>query len=173
MPQLHFAWHGIGEFLSAKAHLPRENNTRKKHRGSSNKRANSTSLSECATSILASHFCCLVSKSCLTLWDPMDCSKLDFPAFPYLPEFTQIYVHWLGDAIQLSHPLLLWPSVFPSIRVFSNNSLSASGGQSIGVIMTVLLCIVKHFFINFFFGGERMYTHGGFMSMYGKTDTVL
>ena len=51
-----------------------------------------------------------------------------------LPEFTQTHVHWVSDAIQPSHPLLLPPSIFPSIRVFSNQSqLFASGGQSIGV----------------------------------------
>ena len=42
-----------------------------------------------------------------------------------LLEFTQAHVHWVGDAIQPSHPLyplLLRPSIFPSIRVFSNES---------------------------------------------------
>ena len=42
-----------------------------------------------------------------------------------LPESTQTHVHWFGDAIQPSHPLsslLLLPSIFPSIRVFSNKS---------------------------------------------------
>ena len=42
----------------------------------------------------------------------------------YLPEFAHIHVHWVGDAIQPSHPLsplLLWPSIFPSIMVFSND----------------------------------------------------
>ena len=40
----------------------------------------------------------------------------------HLPEFAQIHVHWVSDAIPLSHPLLplLLPSIFPSIRVFSN-----------------------------------------------------
>ena len=42
-----------------------------------------------------------------------------------LLEFTQTHVHRVGDAIQPSHPLhplLLPPSIFPSIRVFSNES---------------------------------------------------
>ena len=42
-----------------------------------------------------------------------------------LQEFTQTHVHQVGDAIQPSHPcrpLLLMPSIFPSIRVFSNES---------------------------------------------------
>ena len=37
-----------------------------------------------------------------------------------LPELAQTTVHQVGDAIQPSHPLLFLPSIFPSIRVFSN-----------------------------------------------------
>ena len=40
-------------------------------------------------------------------------------------QFTQTHAHWVGDAIQPSHPLsspFLSPSIFPSIRVFSNKS---------------------------------------------------
>ena len=33
----------------------------------------------------------------------------------------------------LCHPLLLWPSIFPSTRSFQMSQLSSSGGQSIGV----------------------------------------
>ena len=47
-----------------------------------------------------------VSKSCLTLCDPMDCSIPSFPVCHYLLEFAQVHVHWVGDAIQPSHPLL-------------------------------------------------------------------
>ena len=66
--------------------------------------------------------CCSVSKSCPTLSDHMDCSTPGFPVLHYLPEFTQNHVHWVSDAIQPSHPLspLLLPSIFPSIRVLSN-----------------------------------------------------
>ena len=49
--------------------------------------------------------CCLVTQSCPTLWDPMDCSTWGFPVLHYLPEFAQTHVHWVGDAIQPSHPL--------------------------------------------------------------------
>ena len=55
----------------------------------------------------------------------MDCSTPGFLVFHYLPEFAQTHVHWVGDAIQPSHPLcplLLLPSVFPGIRVYSNES---------------------------------------------------
>ena len=47
-----------------------------------------------------------VAQSCLTLWDLMDRSTPGFPAHHQLPEFTQTHVHWVGDAIQPSHPLL-------------------------------------------------------------------
>ena len=42
--------------------------------------------------------CCSVTKSCLTLCDPTDCSTPDFPVFHYLPEFAQTRGHWVGDA---------------------------------------------------------------------------
>ena len=74
---------------------------------------------------------CLVQFSsvawlCSTLCNPMDCSTPGLPVHHQLPEFTQTHVHWVGDAIQPSHPLsslLLLPSVFSSIRVFSNESV--------------------------------------------------
>ena len=46
--------------------------------------------------------CCSIAKSCLTLREPMDSS----PVLHYLPEFAQIHVHWVGNAIRPSHPLL-------------------------------------------------------------------
>ena len=58
-----------------------------------------------------------------TLCDPMDRSTPGFPVLHYLPEFAQTPVHWVSDAIQPSRPLFLPPSIFPSIRVFSNESL--------------------------------------------------
>ena len=56
----------------------------------------------------------------------MDCSTPGFPVLHQLLELTQTHVHWVGDAIQPSHPLsslLLLPSIFPSIRLFSNESV--------------------------------------------------
>ena len=67
-----------------------------------------------------------VTQSCLTLSDPMDCSTTGFPVHHQLWEPTQTHVHRASDAIQLSHPLstpLLLPSIFPSIRIFSNESV--------------------------------------------------
>ena len=47
----------------------------------------------------------LFSLSCIQLCDPMDCSRPGFPVHHYLPEFAQIHVHWVSDAIQPAHPL--------------------------------------------------------------------
>ena len=47
-----------------------------------------------------------VAQSCLTLCDPMSCSIPGFPVHHQLLEFTQTHVHWVGDAIQPSHPPL-------------------------------------------------------------------
>ena len=75
-----------------------------------------------------------VTQSCLALWDPMDCSTPGFPVHHQLLELAQIHVHHVGDAIQPSylifipsHPtLLLLPSIFPSIRVLSKESVLRS-----------------------------------------------
>ena len=48
--------------------------------------------------------CCSVTKSCPTLCDHMDCSTPSFSVLHYLLEYAQTHVHWVSDAIQLSHP---------------------------------------------------------------------
>ena len=66
-----------------------------------------------------------ISQSCLILCDPMGCSTPGLSVYHQLPESIQTHVHWVGEAIQPSHPLsslLLPPSIFPSIRVFSSES---------------------------------------------------
>ena len=71
-------------------------------------------------------FCCSDNQFSLStyliLCDPMDCSTPSSPVCHHLLEFTQIHVHGVGDVTNhiLCHPLLLLPSVFSSIRVFSN-----------------------------------------------------
>ena len=68
---------------------------------------------------------CSVTQLCLTVCNPMDCSTPGLPVFHHLSQFTQTHVHRVGDAIQPSHPLLpllLLPSIFLSIRVFSSES---------------------------------------------------
>ena len=46
-----------------------------------------------------------VAQSCLTLCEPMDCSRPGLPVHHQLQEFTHTRVHWVSDAIQPSHPL--------------------------------------------------------------------
>ena len=67
-----------------------------------------------------------VTQSCQTLCDPMDCSMPGSPVHHLLPEVAQTHFHCVTDAIQLlilCRPLLLLTSNFPSIRVFSNESV--------------------------------------------------
>ena len=69
--------------------------------------------------------CCSVTQSCLTLCDPIDCSTPGLPVIYHLPEPAQAHVQsqWCHpNHLVLCHPLLLVPSTFPSIRVFSNES---------------------------------------------------
>ena len=73
-------------------------------------------------------FCCLVTKSSETLCDPMDCSTPGLLIFHYLPEFAQTHVHWVGDTIQPSHPLLS-PSL-PAISLSRHQGLFQWVGSS-------------------------------------------
>ena len=47
-----------------------------------------------------------VPQSCPTLRNPMNRSTPGLPVHHKLPEFTETHVHWVGDGIQPSHPLL-------------------------------------------------------------------
>ena len=46
-----------------------------------------------------------VAQSCLSLWDPKDCSMPGFPVHHQLLKLAQTHVHQVGDAIQPSYPL--------------------------------------------------------------------
>ena len=70
---------------------------------------------------------------CLTLQPhELQDNMTGFPVLHYLPEFAQIHIYWLSDAnrpschslhsVILCHSLLLLPSIFPRIRVFSDKS---------------------------------------------------
>ena len=92
--------------------------------------------------------CCSATQSCPTLCDPMDCSTPGCPVLHYLPEFTEIYVNWVGDAIQPSHPLL------PTSPLALDLSQNRWGEKVIvrlyKIIYAKLLKIVKHYRIFFF-----------------------
>ena len=67
-----------------------------------------------------------VAQSCPTLCNPMDCSMPDFPVHHQLLEPAQIHVHRVvmpSNHFILCRPLLLLPSIFSSVRVFSNESI--------------------------------------------------
>ena len=63
-------------------------------------RGNSPSSRKCESLQFSS-----VTQSYPTLYNPMDCSMVGLSVYHQLPEFTQTHVHWVGDAIQPSHPL--------------------------------------------------------------------
>ena len=98
-----------------------------------------------------------IAQSPPTLCDPMDYSMPGPPVHNQFPGSTQTHVHWVSHAIQLSHPLsslyrlmsieskmpsshlnlccpLFLPSIFPNIRVFSDESALRIGGQITGVL---------------------------------------
>ena len=69
-----------------------------------------------------------VAQSCPTLCDPMNFSTPGLPVHHQFPEFTETHIHRSIESVMpsshliLCHPLLRLPSIFPSIRVFSNES---------------------------------------------------
>ena len=75
------------------------------------------------TKTIRQKICYSVAQSCLTLCDPMDCST---PGFPVLTISQSLFKLMSGESLMpsdhliLCHPFLCLPSIFPSIRVFSN-----------------------------------------------------
>ena len=70
----------------------------------------------------------------------MNLSTPGLPVHHQLPEFTQTHVHWVSDAIQTSHPVVLFSSrlqSFPASGSFPISQFFASGGQSIGISILV------------------------------------
>ena len=64
----------------------------------------------------------------------LDCRTPGFPVLPSLSELAQSHVHWVSDAIQLSHslvPFSLRPQFFPASGSFPRSRLFVLGGQSI------------------------------------------
>ena len=76
------------------------------------------------------------SLSRVWLCDPMNCSTPGLPVHHQLPGFTQIHLHWVGDAMQISStvvPFSSCPQSFPASGSLQMSHLFSSGGQSIGV----------------------------------------
>ena len=80
-------------------------------------------------------WCCSVTKSCLILCDPKDYSTPGFSARHYFLEFDQTHVHWVGDAIQASQPLLS-PSP-PALNLSQHQSLFQWVSSSHQVAITI------------------------------------
>ena len=83
------------------------------------------------TTILSS-----VAQLCPTLCDPMNCSTPGLPVHHQLLELGQTHVHWVSDAIQTSHPVVLFSSCLQSLPAsgsFQMSQFFAYGGQSIGI----------------------------------------
>ena len=76
------------------------------------------------------------SLSRVRLCGPVNRSTPGLPVHHQLPEFTQTHIHWVGDAIQPSYPLIIPFSSrlhsFPASGSFQMSHLIASGGQIIG-----------------------------------------
>ena len=97
--------------------------------------------------------CCLVTKSCLTLCDPMDFSMPGLPIPHYLMEFAQVQVYWIGNVIQPFHPLLSSsPSAFSLsqhqgfVFFFPVRLLFILGAQSIGASAPILPMNIQSWF---------------------------
>ena len=93
--------------------------------------------------------CCSVTKSHPTLCDPIDCGTPGFPVLHCLLGFAQI--HFIESVMPsnhfiLCHPLILLPSIVPSIRVFSNELALRIRWQSIGASASVLPMNIRCWF---------------------------
>ena len=93
----------------------------------------------------------MFSNSVVSFCDPMHCPMPGFPVLHQFPEFTQTHIHWVvmpSNHLTLCWPLLLLPSIFANIRVFSNESTLHIRWQSIGASASasVLLMNIKYWF---------------------------
>ena len=108
-----------------------------------------------------------VTQSCPTLCDPMNRSTPGLPVHHQLPEFTQIHVHGVGDAIQPFHPLLSPsppapnPSQHQSLFQWVNSSREVAKVQSLASVIVkvetrynklgfcvILSCVILKFFVS-------------------------
>ena len=90
--------------------------------------------------------CCSITQSCPTLHDPVHCRMPGFPVLTIsqsLLKFMSIESVIPSNHFILCCPLLLLPSIFPSIRSFSMSWLLASGGQRIGASASASLFLMN------------------------------
>ena len=82
-----------------------------------------------------------VAQSCPTLCNHMDCNTQGFPVEHQFQEFTQTHVHWVGDAIQPSHPVVPFSHLqsFPASGSFQTSQLFTSDRPNIGVSASALV----------------------------------
>ena len=76
--------------------------------------------------------CCSVAQLCLTFCNSMDCSTPGFTLSQSFLKFMSTESVMPSNHLILCRPLLLLPSIFPSIRSFPVSQFFTSGGQSIG-----------------------------------------
>ena len=86
--------------------------------------------------------CCLVAKSCLTLWDPMNCSMPGSPVLHCLPLSWWCYLTTSSSAV----PFSSCSQYFPASGSFPVSQLFASGSQSIGASVSVLPMNIQDWF---------------------------
>ena len=94
-------------------------------RGNSTEQTSHLPWGSCSGWVQFSQFS-TVAQSCMTLCDPMDCSMPGFPVHHQLPDLLKlmsIESVMPSNHLFLCRPLLLPPSIFPSIRVPSNESV--------------------------------------------------
>ena len=91
-----------------------------------------------------------VAQLCPTVCHPMDCSTPGLPVHYQLPEFTLTHVHWVGDAIQPSHPLSS-PSP-PSLNIFLNKVFVCEFESN-----TFIYLLKDILFVLLFFSKEILY----------------
>ena len=122
LPQILFSLAFISCFLSMSFHCRWEKNTIPLRSGLKRRGQEMLlSSSQLPRRSRQGYHCSSVAKSCSTLCDPMDSSKPSCSVLHYVPEFAQTHVHWVSDAIQLSHPLL--PPSPPALNLSQHQGL--------------------------------------------------
>ena len=110
-----------------------------------------------------------VAQSCLTLCDPMDRSTPGLPVHYQFPEFTQIHVHWISDAIQPSHPL---SSPCPPALNLSQHQGLFKWVSSSHHVAKVLEFQLQHQSFQWIFRTDFLSFHKPFIILHQRTDRL-